>query len=73
MEAIAKMLYTCGTCCYRSDRRICTHPDSPYIGCIVNVKDWCGCYLTALDKVVRGSDNGKKFEGKENQAKRLVR
>lgn len=33
--------YTCKNCRYRLETKVCSHPDSPYIGCIVSIKDWC--------------------------------
>ena len=33
--------YTCKYCRYRLDNKVCSHPDSPYIGCIVSIRDWC--------------------------------
>jgi hypothetical protein len=33
--------YTCKNCRYRLNNRVCSHPDSPYIGCAVAINDWC--------------------------------
>ena len=36
--------YTCKNCRYRLNNRVCSHPDSPYIGCVMSIKDWCGMF-----------------------------
>lgn len=31
----------CKNCRYRLNNRICSHPDSDYIGCVMSINDWC--------------------------------
>lgn len=36
--------YTCKYCRYRLNNKVCSHPDSPYIGCVVSIRDWCDVF-----------------------------
>ena len=36
--------YTCKNCRYRLNNKVCSHPDSPYIGCAVAINDWCDVF-----------------------------
>lgn len=38
---MAQIEKKCKNCRYRLDNRICSHPDSDYIGCVMSIHDWC--------------------------------
>ena len=44
--------YTCKYCRYRLDNKVCSHPDSPYIGCVVDIRDWCSEFAFGGQNVV---------------------
>ena len=54
--------YTCKYCRYSLDNKICSHPDSPYIGCVVSIKDWCDAFAVGGANVTR-----EKIERKEKR------
>lgn len=52
--------YTCKNCRYRLNNKVCSHPDSPYIGCVVSIKDWCGKFAIGGANVVAGKIRADK-------------
>lgn len=54
--------YTCKYCRYRLNNKVCSHPDSPYIGCVVSIRDWCDEFAIGGENVIsaRIESNRKK-------------
>lgn len=54
--------YTCKNCRYRLNNKVCSHPDSPYIGCAVAINDWCEAFAVGGANVMSARIREKRYE-----------
>ena len=67
---MAQIEKRCKNCRYRLDNRVCSHPDSDYIGCVMSIYDWCREFAPNGRKIAMNSKH--MYQMNHNPSKAII-